>query len=200
MNKQIFLGLLVGICVFTQTSCSDNPSTGTAASGQSAGATTETNKDGVASMKTDEAPAADTVSTSGEQTSSTADNSRLVKVEVAIDFTGDGVNKGTKFETLVYRTNRNHAIASFDQMDGIGDDARWTQTLVLKDNTIPKDSLKFTKLHLALVTTSNDKAWGNPLATFTYSDGTIKSYKYRPFKIGTHDGWSHQTDQDVFEW
>lgn len=148
--------------------------------------------------------AIDTLQIDGEQAiDSKLPTPYLVKVEITIDFTGDGVDLDTKFETAVYLGSEIHQIAAFDQKSSIGNDARWRQEMVLKDNRISKDSLPHTKLYLALIQkkpNDHDRAEGKPMITFYYSDGERITYKYRPFDIRTYDGGSHRTNQDVYNW
>lgn len=210
MKQVFYLCFLACGCLFTQISCSDQGSTQDIAASKQATVdsivTTENNSSGkgatgIENILTNDARA-EKARTSEVPTSAKTTKPYLTKAEIVIDFGGDAVDRGTKFETAVYFKDFNYQIASFEQTDGIGDNTRWTKTMIVRDNTIAKEDLPQTTLYLALVQPHGgdfDHAEGKPLVTYTYSDGFIKSYKYAPFAIGTHNE-SHRTDQPVKEW
>ncbi len=69
--------------------------------------------------------------------------------------------------------------------------------LVMRDNTFLRDDMSKSYFVMTLTANGRDQYTGNLDVTFRFSDGKEISWPFGPFRLGTHDGWGHDTHKDV---
>lgn len=122
----------------------------------------------------------------------------LTSIDVTVQFTGDAVNSTSTFQMQI-QSPQDHIIGDYQlQNTPVTDYETITRAINIRENSMTPEQVTSSVLYLQLDDRAgNDRAYGNPSASFRFSDGQVIAATYKPFSIANYNGESNNTHQPV---